>query len=71
MPSIKMRMSFNDICIFDIYKEEWNLSVDTEGAPRKRMNHAASIMGCLMLVHGGFSTESKKVLDDFCLFDVE
>jgi hypothetical protein len=44
---------------------------DIEGAPRKRMNHTASVMGSLMLVHGGFNTESKKVLDDFNLFDLE
>ena len=33
------------------------------------MHHAASCMGGLMLVVGGFNTEAKVVLDDFNLFD--
>ena len=35
------------------------------------MNHAAGLLGCVMLVHGGFSTEIKRVLDEFSLFDIE
>jgi hypothetical protein len=52
-----MRMSFNDVNIFDTMKEDWKMDIDGENAPKKRMNHSASIMGCLMLVHGGFNTE--------------
>ena len=36
------------------------------------MNHVAGTMGSLMLIHGGYNTEEiVKVLDDFCLFDLE
>jgi hypothetical protein len=35
------------------------------------MSHAASILGGMMLVHGGFNTEQKKLLNDFGLFDLE
>ena len=35
------------------------------------MSHAASIMGGFMLVHGGYNTEQKKLLNDFGLFDLE
>lgn len=42
-----------------------------EGAPKKRMNHSAAILGSIMLVHGGFCTEYKKLLDDFAMFDIE
>ena len=39
--------------------------------PKKRMGHVSSMLGCLMLVHGGYNCESKLVLDDFNLFDAE
>jgi len=35
------------------------------------MNHVAGTIGCLMLIHGGSNTETRKVLDDFNLFDIE
>lgn len=35
------------------------------------MNHASGLLGCVMLVHGGFSTEAKRILDDFSLLDLE
>jgi hypothetical protein len=35
------------------------------------MNHGCDIMGCLMLVHGGFNTEQKKALDEMKVFDME
>jgi hypothetical protein len=36
------------------------------------MNHVAGTMGSLMLIHGGYNTEEiVKVLEDFCLFDLE
>lgn len=37
--------------------------------PKKRMQHAAATMGCVMLVMGGVNPEAKVVLDDFNLFD--
>ncbi len=69
--SIKMRLSYNDLFIFDTQTECWLPECDIEGAPRKRMNHGCSIMGCLMLVHGGFNTEQKKALDEMKCFDLE
>lgn len=69
--SIKMRLNYNDIQVFDTQKECWLDPPDIEGAPRKRMSHSTSTLGCMMLVHGGFSTESRKVLDDFNLFDLK
>lgn len=41
--SIKMRLSFNDIHIFDTETERWLKEPDIEGAPKKRQNHAAGI----------------------------
>ena len=71
LSSIKMRMSFNDILVFDTINEEWQILLENELSPRKRMSHSASIMGCIMLVSGGFSTEAKKVLDDLRMFDCD
>lgn len=55
--SIKMRLSFNDLHIFDTLNETWLKEPEIEGAPRKRMNHVACVYGCLLMVHGGFNTE--------------
>ena len=35
------------------------------------MSHGGAIMGSVLLVHGGFNTESKKTLEDFAMFDME
>lgn len=69
--SIKMRLSFNDVQIFDTETEKWLKEPEIEGAPRKRMNHAASMFGGIMLIHGGSNTEQKKVMNDFAMFDME
>lgn len=79
--SIKMRLSFNDLLIFDTKMSNVNgvagtwtkvKSLDNEGdIPSKRMNHTATILGCVMVIHGGFNTERKRVLNDFSLYDIE
>jgi hypothetical protein len=69
--TIKMRLSFNDVHIYDTDLEQWLKQPEIEGAPRKRMSHSASIMGGFMLVHGGYNTDQKKLLNDFGLFDLE
>lgn len=33
--------------------------------PKKRMHHAAGMLGCVMVVSGGYNTEAKVVMDDF------
>jgi hypothetical protein len=35
------------------------------------MCHAGAVLGGLMMMHGGFNTEAKIVLDDFNLFDFD
>lgn len=57
MSAIRMRLCYNDIHIFDTESEQWLKEPDIEGAPSKRMSHSSSILGGLMLVHGGFNTE--------------
>jgi len=71
MNAIKMRMCFNDIHIYDTDQEKWLKAPEIEGAPRKRMSHCAEILGGFLLVHGGFNTEQKQVLNEFGLFDLE
>ena len=71
MQSIKMRLAFNDVKIFDTETEQWLKEPEIEGAPSKRMSHSACILGSMLVVHGGFNTEQKKVLSDFGVFDLE
>ena len=35
------------------------------------MNHSSCIYGSIFMIHGGFNTEQKKLLDDFAFFDLE
>ena len=59
MPSVKMRASYNDLWSFNTTTEQWSY-VDAAGeAPKKRLSHAAARLGCIMMTHGGFSTEGK------------
>lgn len=77
LKSINMRTSFNDVCIFDTKLEKWWSSdedIKEEKAlrpPAKRMNHAADLFGSLLVIHAGYNTEAKTVLEDFAAFDVE
>ena len=71
MPSVKMRASYNDLWSFDTQIEQWNQLEPKGLAPKKRMNHVTCRLGCIMLTHGGFSTEGKIMLDDFNLYDIE
>ena len=71
MPSVKMRASYNDLWAFDTKQQQWQ-QLDSDGnPPKKRINHVASRLGCIMMTHGGFSTEGKIMLDDFNLYDIE
>jgi len=71
MSGIKLRVSYNDICVYDTERGEWEEMRELDRAPKKRMNHSAGLMGCLMLVSGGYNTETKTVMSDLCIFDIE
>ena len=71
MPNLQMMPSFNDIWMFDTDSMNWSKLEGSGIPPKKRMGHVSSILGCLMLVHGGYNCESKLTLDDFTLFDAE
>jgi len=69
MPSVELRISYNDVQIYDTQKRCWlNVPVGDK-LPKKRMSHSSGIMGGIMLVHGGYNTEGKITLDDFNLYD--
>ena len=71
IPSVKMRASYNDLWSFDTKTDLWT-QIEAEGnVLKKRINHVASRLGCIMMTHGGFSTEAKIMLDDFSLYDIE
>lgn len=39
-------------------------------APKRRMHHAADVYGCMLVVNGGISAESKQILNDFTIYDI-
>ncbi|CDW80498.1 kelch motif family protein [Stylonychia lemnae] len=67
---IKMRLGYNDLHIFDTVSETWN-QANLEGSPQKRYNHASAIFGSIMMIHGGFFADQRKLLNDFALFDCD
>ena len=69
MPAVELRISYNDLQIYDTQQNHWCHIPEQKWTPKKRMSHAASIMGGIMLVHGGYNTEGKITLDDFNLYD--
>ena len=71
MPNLQMMPSFNDIWMFDTDRVIWSKLEGSGIPPKKRMYHTASILGSLMLIHGGYSSEGKITLSDFNLFDIE
>lgn len=62
---------FNDIWIFETRTLAWSKLEGSGIPPKKRMNHAASILGSLLLIHGGYNNEGTIVYSDFNLFDIE
>ena len=66
-----MMPSFNDIWMFDTDRVIWSKLEGSGIPPKKRMYHTASVLGSLMLIHGGYSSEGKITLSDFNLFDIE
>ena len=78
---IKKRESFNSLFLFDLNNEKWinteELSLASLATseivepPAKRFNHAADVLGCFLLVHGGINGEEKEILSDFALYDLE
>ena len=68
---LNMRSSFNDIWTFDLKTLQWTKRETLGYPPKKRMMHASSLLGSLMLVHGGVNPEGKIVLDDYNLYDIE
>lgn len=69
--SCSLRKGFNDLWIFDTKKsnKEWRRVNDEGFVPKKRMQHAAGVIGGVMLISAGYNTEARVVMDDFCMFD--
>eukprot|EP00347_Sterkiella_histriomuscorum_P014797 403359488 len=67
---IKMRLGLNDLHIFDTQSETWS-QASVEGAPNKRYNHAAAMLGSVMIIQGGLFADQRKLLNDFAIFDCD
>ena len=66
-----MSASFNDLWCFNTNEKQW-IEIEPDGVmPKKRISHVSGFFGCIMLTHGGFNSEAKKLLDDFNLYDVQ
>lgn len=52
-------------------KDEKEAGLPLGEPPKKRMAHAAAILGCTLVGYGGIYGEENSVLDDFFTFDFE
>jgi len=68
--TVKARKVYNDAQIFDIRTKVWQEVLPSGRVPRPRQSHVGASIGGVMLVHGGYSFELKKTLNDFNLFDM-
>ena len=71
LKAINMRLCLNDLFMFDTKIKKWEQMPDNKYTPKVRMSHVTSIMGCLMLLQGGYNTETRTTYDDIHLFDID
>ena len=71
IPNLHMMPCFNDIWMFDTDNKKWQKLEGSGIPPKKRMLHVSAALGSVMLIHGGYNSEGKVMLDDFNLFDIE
>lgn len=71
MKSMGVRQCMNDLFILDTQKSKWTMVEQEKYTPGIRMNHVAASLGSLMLVQGGYNSETKKTYRDIHLFDIQ
>lgn len=67
--SINMRLCLNDVQLFDIEANTWERMPENAYTPIKRMNHVSCLFGSMMVCHGGYNTEIRRILGDINIFD--
>jgi N-acetylneuraminic acid mutarotase len=71
---IKSRRSYYDIYLFDTKTKRWNQNktkIKGKQSLNKRINHAGDVLGSILAIYGGYDSESKEILDDLVLYDIE
>ena len=71
MKSMGVRQCMNDLFILDTELTKWTKIQHEQYTPGIRMNHVAASLGSLMLVQGGYNSETKKTYRDIHLFDIQ
>ena len=74
-PTLKLRKCYNRVHVFDTsetytVKNTWRTASPYGCVPSVRRNHAASLIGCTLLVYGG-QDEQGSPLDDLSALDLE
>jgi N-acetylneuraminic acid mutarotase len=61
---------YNNMLWFNTKTQTWrNIEVPNQSPVKKRCGHVSSIMGGMLLVHGGKNTFQKLVLSEFNVYD--
>jgi hypothetical protein len=59
--------------VLDLSTNKWienDFSRDGSRSGLKRVHHAGAILGCVLIIHGGFCGEEKSLYSEMVLFDL-
>ena len=73
IPKMKSRKSFSDLRLYNLATNEWvcqDFSRDGQQENKKRVNHAAAIMGGMLVAHGGFNSDENYMYEDIEVLDL-
>jgi leucine-zipper-like transcriptional regulator 1 len=74
IPRMKSRKAFSDLRMFNMDTSEWiqqDFSRDGKQENKKRANHAAAIMGSMLVAHGGYNSEENHLYNLIEVFDIQ
>lgn len=73
IPKLRARKSFSDLRIMDLQTLEWiqaDFSKDGKHDAMKRVNHAAAVLGDMLIIHGGLNSDENYLYPNVEIFDL-
>jgi hypothetical protein len=68
--SINMRLCLNDLFIYDIQLNQWERMKENKHTPGSRMGHTSANYGSMLVFHGGYNTEVRKIMGEVHIYDM-
>ncbi len=74
IPKMKSRKTFSDLRLFSLDQQHWveqDFSRDGKMENKKRVYHAAAVLGGMLVVHGGYNAEENYLYNQIEIFDFQ